>query len=59
MNIQVREIADRDKPHCFELYSASNDVIKACKTNSEGKVVEGTWWFIWNVTLLIQAHLDI
>ena len=41
-NIQVREVAgDRGKPNCFELYSASNEVIKACKTDSEGKVIEG------------------
>lgn len=40
-NVQVREVADRNKPNCFELYSTGNDVIKACKTDSEGKVVEG------------------
>ncbi len=40
-NIAVREVADRNKPNCFELYSANHDVIKACKTDSEGKVVEG------------------
>jgi len=40
-NIRVREVPDRSKPHCFELYSADNEVIKACKTDSEGKVVEG------------------
>ena len=40
-NIQVREVSDRNKPHCFELHAANNDVIKACKTDSEGKVVEG------------------
>ena len=41
-NIRVREAADRSKPHCFELFAASgNEVIKACKTDSEGKVVEG------------------
>ena len=41
-NIQVREVAgDRSKPNSFELYSASNEVIKACKTDSEGKVIEG------------------
>lgn len=34
---QVREIQDRNKPHCFELY-ACGDIIKACKTDSEGKV---------------------
>ena len=40
-NISVREVPDRSKPHCFELYSSVNEVIKACKTDSEGKVVEG------------------
>lgn len=38
---RVREVADRSKPHCFELFAAGNEVIKACKTDSEGKVVEG------------------
>lgn len=41
-NIQVREVIDRNKPNCFELYATGgNDFIKACKTDSEGKVVEG------------------
>ena len=40
-NIRVREVSDRSKQHCFELFSANNEVIKACKTDSEGKVVEG------------------
>ncbi|XP_055295898.1 cytohesin-1-like isoform X1 [Sitodiplosis mosellana] len=41
-NILVREIHDRSKPHCFELYACGGaDIIKACKTDSEGKVVEG------------------
>ncbi|KAG4068458.1 hypothetical protein HA402_004798 [Bradysia odoriphaga] len=41
-NISVREIQDRNKPHCFELYACGGaDIIKACKTDSEGKVVEG------------------
>ena len=40
-NIRVREVAERGKQHCFELYSSVNEVIKACKTDSEGKVVEG------------------
>ncbi|XP_015110067.1 cytohesin-1 isoform X3 [Diachasma alloeum] len=40
-NIQVREVQDRNKPHCFELYAAGSEFIKACKTDSEGKVVEG------------------
>ncbi|XP_055683614.1 cytohesin-1 isoform X5 [Lutzomyia longipalpis] len=38
-NISVREISDRNKPHCFELYACGGaDIIKACKTDSEGKV---------------------
>lgn len=41
-NIQVRDVPDRNKPNCFELFSVNNEVIKACKTDSEGKVVEGT-----------------
>nr|XP_016945149.1 uncharacterized protein LOC108021114 isoform X1 [Drosophila suzukii] len=41
-NISVREIHDRSKPHCFELYASGGaEIIKACKTDSEGKVVEG------------------
>jgi len=40
-NIEVREVHDRQKSHCFELYATSTDFIKACKTDSEGKVVEG------------------
>ena len=55
---QIREVADRSKQHCFELFCSGNEVtdlisafllyhavfmkvIKACKTDSEGKVVEG------------------
>ncbi|TRY68332.1 hypothetical protein TCAL_03803 [Tigriopus californicus] len=40
-NIRVRDVPDRNKQHCFELFSTGNEVIKACKTDSEGKVVEG------------------
>lgn len=43
-NIRVREVPGSGgggKQHCFELYSSVNEVIKACKTDSEGKVVEG------------------
>ena len=42
-NIHLREVQDRNKPHCFELFATNNEVIKACKTDSEGKVVEGMW----------------
>lgn len=41
-NISVRVAGDRHKPHCFELFASGGaDFIKACKTDSEGKVVEG------------------
>lgn len=40
-NIQVRDVPERSKPYCFELYSANNTTIKACKTDHEGKVIEG------------------
>jgi cytohesin len=43
-NIQVREVTQEKRPHCFELFSLSgggSDVIKACKVDSDGKVVEG------------------
>lgn len=42
-NLQVREVQDARRKYCFEIYSADNSSgnIKACKTDSEGKVVEG------------------
>ena len=41
-NISVREASDRYKPHCFELIATGGaDFIKACKTDSDGRVVEG------------------
>ncbi|XP_050032930.3 cytohesin-1 isoform X1 [Dermacentor andersoni] len=40
-NVQVKEVQDRHKPNCFELFSVGSELIKACKTDSEGKVVEG------------------
>jgi len=40
-NIKVRDVSDRNKQHCFELFCSGKEVIKACKTDSEGKVVEG------------------
>lgn len=35
--------------YCFEIYSADNSsgLIKACKTDSEGKVVEGLYHVKW------------
>jgi len=40
-NISIRDVTDRSKQHCFELFCSGNEVIKACKTDSDGKVVEG------------------
>lgn len=42
-NVRIREVHDKGKPHCFELYSAlgANEVIKACKTEGDGRVMEG------------------
>lgn len=41
-NVDIREISDRGgRQNCFELYSAIGDVIKACKTDTEGRVIEG------------------
>lgn len=43
-NVSVREVTEKgSKPNCFELYSSLglNEVIKACKTDSEGRVSEG------------------
>ncbi|EDO38004.1 predicted protein [Nematostella vectensis] len=42
-NLQVREANDAKRKYCFEIYSSENStgLIKACKTDSEGKVVEG------------------
>lgn len=45
-NVLVREIPDSksSKPNTFELYSAhgAGEVIKACKTDADGKVSEGS-----------------
>ena len=42
-NVNVREVDDKTRQFCFEIYSTTNDKIKACKHDSEGKVVEGTY----------------
>ncbi|RNA40271.1 cytohesin-1 isoform X2 [Brachionus plicatilis] len=39
-NVNVREVDDKTKQFCFEIYSTTNDKIKACKHDSEGKVIE-------------------
>ncbi|UXI21470.1 epididymal secretory protein E1-like [Sarcoptes scabiei] len=41
-NVDIREISDRGgRQHCFEVFSPISDVIKACKTDTEGRVIEG------------------
>ena len=42
-NVQVREVPASSKANCFELYSTlgPNEVIKACKTADDGRVIEG------------------
>ncbi|XP_023569144.1 cytohesin-3, partial [Octodon degus] len=42
-NLSIREVEDPRKPNCFELYIPDNkdQVIKACKTEADGRVVEG------------------
>ena len=37
----LRDVVDRLKPHCFELYTTTCTVIKACKTNWDGRVAQG------------------
>jgi len=39
--VNVREVEDKTKQFCFEIYSTTNDKIKSCKQDSEGKVIEG------------------
>uniref|UniRef100_A0A8C4QJ88 Cytohesin 2 n=1 Tax=Eptatretus burgeri TaxID=7764 RepID=A0A8C4QJ88_EPTBU len=42
-NLCIREVDDPKKPNCFELFIQNNKgcVIKACKTDTDGRVVEG------------------
>uniref|UniRef100_A0A674G944 Cytohesin-2 n=1 Tax=Taeniopygia guttata TaxID=59729 RepID=A0A674G944_TAEGU len=42
-NLSIREVEDPRKPHCFELYipNSRGQLIKACKTEADGRVVEG------------------
>uniref|UniRef100_A0A8C6KX53 Cytohesin 1b n=1 Tax=Nothobranchius furzeri TaxID=105023 RepID=A0A8C6KX53_NOTFU len=42
-NLSIKEVEDSKKPNCFELFIANNkdQVIKACKTEADGRVVEG------------------
>ncbi|NXS93248.1 CYH4 protein, partial [Jacana jacana] len=42
-NLSVRKVDDPKKPNCFELFNPTckGQKIKACKTDGDGKVVEG------------------
>lgn len=40
-NTQLRELEDRGKPFCFELFLPNNQMVKACKTQKDGKVITG------------------
>lgn len=51
-NLGVREFSDSKRPHCLEIFSDASSAIKACKTDSEGKVVEGE-------TLVLIEHWTI
>uniref|UniRef100_A0A671XA46 Cytohesin 1b n=1 Tax=Sparus aurata TaxID=8175 RepID=A0A671XA46_SPAAU len=46
-NLSIREVDDSKKPNCFELYipDHKDQVIKACKTEADGRVVEGNHTF--------------
>lgn len=40
-NLKVRENNDIRRKHCFEIFAPGGAIIKACKTESDGKVVTG------------------
>lgn len=40
-NVRVRPVEEKGRPHCFEIYSDNTEVIKACKTEPDGRVVVG------------------
>lgn len=40
-NVEVRAVDDRTRPHAFEIFSKNSEIIKACKTDTDGRVVEG------------------
>ncbi|KAI5623337.1 cytohesin-1 isoform X1, partial [Silurus asotus] len=46
-NLSIRDVEDSKKPNCFELFIPDNkdQVIKACKTEADGRVVEGNHTF--------------
>uniref|UniRef100_A0A8D3D5X7 Cytohesin 1b n=1 Tax=Scophthalmus maximus TaxID=52904 RepID=A0A8D3D5X7_SCOMX len=46
-NLSIREVEESKKPNCFELFIPNHrdQVIKACKTEADGRVVEGNHTF--------------
>jgi cytohesin len=40
-SICVRMVEDKSRPHTFEIYSNASEVIKSCKAEPKGKLVEG------------------
>ncbi|XP_030895168.1 LOW QUALITY PROTEIN: cytohesin-2-like [Leptonychotes weddellii] len=51
-NLSIREVDDPRKPNCFELYIPNNkgQLIKACKTEAAGRVVEGNHMWLRRTT---------
>ncbi|CAI4228995.1 unnamed protein product [Auanema sp. JU1783] len=41
-NVGIRRVDTGSRPHMFEIFSLSDDRIKACKTEQDGRMVEGT-----------------
>lgn len=40
-NVGIRRVEASSRPHMFEIFSLSDDRIKACKTEQDGRLVEG------------------
>ncbi|CAL8266017.1 unnamed protein product [Gadus morhua 'NCC'] len=58
-NLSIREVEDK-KPNCFELYIPDNkdQVIKACKTEADGRVVEGNHTF-YRISAPTSEEMDV
>ncbi|CAI5446308.1 unnamed protein product [Caenorhabditis angaria] len=40
-NVGIRKVEQNNRPNMFEIYSLSDERIKACKTEQDGRMVEG------------------
>ncbi|GAB1292096.1 Cytohesin-2 [Apodemus speciosus] len=58
-NLSIREVEDPRKPNCFELYIPNNkgQLIKACKTEADGRVVEGNH-MVYRISAPTQEEKD-